>query len=231
MAGIAFVNGQDLQHVTVVFLQKTLHLLRRPIRRRRADGVIAVGVGVQRRRVVEIRQRISAAEFRHHDHLAAVRVRQLDVIPFPDESLDVLDGGARVRDQVLRLAVVLVDRVNDFQDGFALAGGVVRRQRLLRKILAPKLARDDIHVAPDLGEFCFGVRQVLFGGDARIGFQLKFFVELSACRAAIRRWRAPSTALRGISDNPSAPPPPGRRRLLSWSSCGVSPANWKMSFS
>ena len=70
MPGIAFVDGQDLQHVTVVFLQKTLHLLRRPVRRRRADGVIAVGVGIQRRRVVQIRQRVAAAEFRHHDHLA-----------------------------------------------------------------------------------------------------------------------------------------------------------------
>ena len=50
-------------------------------------------------------------------------------MPLPDECLDALDGGARVGNQFFRRAVVLVDRVNDLQDGFALAGGVVRRQR------------------------------------------------------------------------------------------------------
>ncbi len=121
--------------------------------------------------------------------------------------------GARVRDQFVRVAVLLIDGVNDFQDGLPLASRVIRRQQFVRKILAPELARDDIHVAPDLVEFPFGVRQVLLGGDPGVGFQFEFFVELLFAEPPFARGVASSTALREISDNLSAWRRPARRRF------------------
>src|SRR5438876_831592 len=108
MARIGFMNRQNLQHVPVVFLEKTLHAFFVPIRWRRTDGVEADGIGIERWRRFEIGQCIASLELGHLDYLTAVRIRQAQDIPFANESLNTINRRSSVLDQIFGSAMLLV---------------------------------------------------------------------------------------------------------------------------
>ena len=94
MAGIRFVDREDLQHVPVVFFQQALDPLRIPILGRGADRIHAPGSRVQRRGGVQVGGRIAPPKLRHLNHLAAIRLRQAEDVVGANELLDAGDGRA-----------------------------------------------------------------------------------------------------------------------------------------
>ena len=77
MAGIGFVNRQDLQHRTIVFPQVTLDLRGRSSRL--GGGLTAYSLeplDIQGRRRVQIRDRVAAEKLGHLDDPAPVRLDQ-----------------------------------------------------------------------------------------------------------------------------------------------------------
>ena len=138
---------------------------------------------------------------------------QAKVIALADERLDFLHRRARVRHQVFRPAVLLVDRVDDFGDGLAPAFGIVRRQSCLRKITGQSWRATTYMSLANVGEFRLGVRQHLIGAHAGIEHQFHLAFEFLLAQAAIRRWRGTSNRLREISGNPSTARRRRRRRI------------------
>ena len=63
--------------------------------------------------------------------------------------------------------------------------GVIRRQRLRRIELAPKLAGDDIHFAFDPRELLFRVRDQFGGAYGRVQFQFQLAGELLGSKAPV----------------------------------------------
>ena len=124
---VRLVDGEDLQHRRVVFAEEGLDARRGPVGRRRGDRVEAVGLRVERRGRVQVRRREPALELGHLDDLARVRLRQREDLLVADEVLDLVHGLAGVGDEVLRLAVVLAELVQDRLDRGAAAVCVVRR--------------------------------------------------------------------------------------------------------
>src|SRR5439155_4456992 len=104
-------------------------------------------------------QRISAPELRHLNDLTTVGIGQAKKVAVTNEGLDAVHRRARVLQKLLRLAVLLTYSGGHPLNRGAPALAVVRRQRRMGEILAPKLAGDDIHVALDAGEIGLGVRQ------------------------------------------------------------------------
>src|SRR5438477_3929346 len=187
MSGVSLVNGEDLQHVAVVFFQEAFHALRVPIRRRRTDRVEAGRLRIEWRRGLQISQRIPALELRHFDDLTAIGIGQAKDVMLPDECFDAIHRGAGVLHQVFRFAVLLTDGVDHLADGHTPTSYIVRRQHHRWVILAPKLAGDDIHVALHAGKLRLGVRQYFPGSNSSVEHQLEFAGELFPAQTPIPR--------------------------------------------
>ena len=92
MSRIRFVNRQNLQHVRIVLFQKTAYAFGTPVGRWRADRVRTDTARIQWQRRIQIGQRISAAEFRHLNHLTAIGIRQSQDVLTSNEILNLTDG-------------------------------------------------------------------------------------------------------------------------------------------
>ena len=172
MTGIAFMNRENLQHVVVVFLQKALHARGVPIGRRWAYGVNARGQRIERWRVVQIGERIATAEFRHLYDLTPVRFRQAQNIVLADEDFDPVHRRACIGQQLFGPAMLLADGRDHPGDRHSPAFGIVRRQRLLREVPAPKLPCHDVHVPDDSVVFRLRVGYHLICAHAGVQHQL-----------------------------------------------------------
>ena len=173
MAGIAFVNGENVQHPAVVFLQIALHPFGIPVFGRRADGKLARSVGVQWRRRIHVGGGVAALEFGHFDNLAVVGLRQAEDVVGGNEILELRDAPFHHACQLFRPTMLLGDRIQHTLHGVAAALLVIRWQRLPRRILAPKLTGDDVHVALHAGELGFGVGHHLVGADGGVQLQVQ----------------------------------------------------------
>ena len=96
--GIGFVDGENPEHVPVVFLQETIDSVGIPRGRWWADRIVAGGGGVKRRRRGHVGNALAPLELRHFDDLTAVGIRQFENVRLLDETLDVSHGGACIGD-------------------------------------------------------------------------------------------------------------------------------------
>src|SRR3954468_1121160 len=73
MAGIAFVNREDLEHMAIVLFEESFDAFGSPLCQWRANRVEARRFRVERRRGIEISKGVATLKFRHLDYLAMVR--------------------------------------------------------------------------------------------------------------------------------------------------------------
>ena len=73
--------------------------------------------------------------------------------------------------------MVATDVVHHLTNSRAPALGIIGRQRLARKALAPQLAGDDVHVALNPSCLRLGLVDDFLGGETRVQLQLQLAIE------------------------------------------------------
>src|ERR1051326_3948178 len=83
------MNGEDLEHVAVVFLEVALHPQRVPIFGGRTYGVVSGGIRIEGWWRIHVSCGVAPLEFGHLDHSAAIGLRQLEDASLFNEAFDI----------------------------------------------------------------------------------------------------------------------------------------------
>ena len=177
VAGVGLVDGEDLQHVPVVFLQEALHPFGVPVGRRGADCVNRPVLGVEGRCGLDVGQRVSAVKLRHFHQFALVGIRQAQDVVICDELFQLVHGGPGVGKKAPGVAVFPADGGENPGDGLMASGFVIGREGHSGVIPAPELSGGDVHLTRNAMEFALGAGQDLVGGNVAIDRELQFSVE------------------------------------------------------